>query len=64
MGGPEETHAMLPVDEPSGRLPNRVAILGVHTRTDTKSSLGPLSHRAPDIGDLWGTVNQTIYNTK
>jgi len=38
--------------EPSGPLPNRLAILGVVPGTGTISALGPLSRRAPDDGVL------------
>ena len=55
---------LLPVDEPSGRLPSRVAILGVVPRNGTISALGPLSRRAPDDGVLWGTVSQPKYSVQ
>jgi len=61
LGVPEENQLPLPVDEPSRRLPNRVAVLGVVLRTDTISALGPFSRRAPDDGGLWGTVSHSKY---
>ena len=64
VGVPEKNHALLPVDEPSGRLPSRVAILGVVPRNCTISALGPLSRRAPDDGVLWGTVSQPKYSVQ
>jgi len=50
--------------EPSGHLPNRVAIIGFVPRTGAISALGPLSRRALDDGVLWGTVSQPKYKAK